>query len=197
MDLSNLASILKPLSGVLGGILAGPVGATAAPLVVGALASALGLSDDATPEQVAVELNSNPLAPAIVAEVEQRIGKTAQEIEAAVLETVNQTARLELQSESKFVKYARPFNIWIIGIVTGGYGACLIAATGAAVFWKDSTSLSLLVANAGVLGIALAPNAAVAGVSAWGRTREKLEGVSTALPTLTKVAASVIKKAIR
>jgi hypothetical protein len=194
VDLSNLASVLKPLSGVLGGILAGPVGATAAPLIVGTLAKALGLDEDAAPEAVATEIIKNPDATAIVADVEKQISKTAQEIEAAVLETVNQTARLELQSESAFVRFARPFNIWTIGFVTGGYGACLVAATGAAVFFKDPAALNLLVANAGVLGIALAPCGAVAGVSAWGRTREKLEGVSG---NFASAAAAVIKKVVR
>jgi hypothetical protein len=197
MDFSNLVSVLKPLSGLLGGILAGPVGATAAPLIVSTLAKALNLEEEATPEAVAAEIASNPAAPAIVADVEQKIGKTAQEIEAAVLETVNATARIELQSESWFVRHARPFNIWIIGLVTGGYGVCLVAATGSAVFWKDPGALNILVANAAVVGLLLTPCGAVAGVSAWGRTKEKLEGVAGAIPTIAGAAAAVIKKAVR
>jgi hypothetical protein len=194
MDLSNFAVILKPLSSVLGGALGGPVGATVAPLIIGTLAKALGLDEAAAPEEVANEIIKNPDAPAIVADVEKQIGKTAQEIEAAVLETVNQTARLELQSESWFVKHARPFNIWIIGLVTGGYGVCLVAATGSAVFWKDPGALNILVANAAVVGLLLTPCGAVAGVSAWGRTREKLEGVSG---NLANAAAAIVKKVVR
>lgn len=198
MDLTSLANtLIKAGAPILGGALGGPAGAAILPAIVNTIASMLGLPDDATPEDVEREIVTNPTGAAIVKEAEANIGKTVQEIEAAVLETINQTARLELQSESWFVRHARPFNIWIIGLVTGGYGVCLVAATGSAVFFKDPSALNILVANAAVVGLLLTPCGAVAGVSAWGRTKEKLSGVAGAVPTLANAAVTAIKKAVR
>jgi hypothetical protein len=197
MDFTNLANmLLKAGATTLGGALGGPAGAAAGALIVNTLGPMLGLGADATPDEIAAGIEHNPSAPSIIQQAEAQIGKSVAEIEAAVIDTINQTSRLELQSESRFVKFARPFNIWVIGVVTGGYGLCLIAATAAAVFGGNAAALNMLVANAGVIGIALAPSGAVAGVSAWGRTREKLEGVSV-LPTLATAAATALKKAVR
>ncbi len=198
MDFTALANaLLKAGAPILGGALGGPAGAAAGALVVNTLGPMLGLDADAGPDEIVAGITHNPSGAAIVQEAEAQIGKSVAEIEAAVLDTINQTARLELQSESWFVRHARPFNMWVIGGVTGGYGACLVAATGSAVFWKDPSALNILVANAAVVGLLLTPCGAVAGVSAWGRTREKLAGVSGALPTLAGAAAAVIKKAVR
>jgi hypothetical protein len=182
----NLLSVLTPLSTVLGGVVGGPVGASVAPMLVSTLAGAFGLDAGADEQAVVEAIQTNPNAQQIVASVEERVGKSLQEVEASILETINQTAREELKSESLFVKLARPFNIWVIGVVTGGYGACLVAATGYAVFTGNATALNTLVGNAGTLGICLAPCGAVAGVSAWGRSKEKLAGRDSPLMSAVK-----------
>lgn len=198
MDFTTLAAaLLKAGAPLLGGALGGPAGAAAGALIVNTLGPMLGLDADAGPDDIAAEIAKRPEGAALAREAEAQIGKSVAEIEAAVIDTINQTARLELQSESWFVRHARPFNIWVIGLVTGGYGACLVAATGAAVFWKDAAALNLLVTNAGVLGIALAPSGAVAGVSAWGRTREKLAGAAGVIPAVVQTVTGVVKKAVR
>jgi hypothetical protein len=190
MDLTNLAGLLKPMSSVLAGALLGPAGAAVAPVIVGELAKVLGI--EPTADAVADALIADPEGAApIVASTGAALVKTLEEIEAGVLEAINQTARAELESESAFVKMARPFNIWVIGVVTGGYGLCLVAATAAAIWLRDPAALNLLVANAGVLGIALAPSGAVAGVSAWGRTKEKLAGASNIATTAANVASTL------
>ena len=189
LDLSNLVSVIKPLSGVIGGLLGGPVGATAAPVVIDALAKIFGV--DATPGDVAEAIKNDPDAASKVAQVEAVHGATWQEMEARMLEAVNATAREELKSESAFIQYARPANIWVIALVTGGYGLCLVAATVSAVVFKDAAALNLLVTNSGVLGIALAPSGAVAGVSAWGRTKEKIAGVADVITGIGTVATKI------
>lgn len=183
MDWKEIAGPLlgKGVAGI-GTVLAGPVGGAVGALVGPLLAQLLGV--EATPEAVAEAVETRPVAEvkAAVEQVESqhagKIAATAREAEAQMIAEINETARLELSAESRFVRFARPFNIWVIGTVTGGYGACLVAATAAAVIARDTAALNLLVANAGVLGIALAPCGAVAGVAAWGRTQEKLAGAS-------------------
>lgn len=190
--LITLATTLaKAGAPILGGALGGPVGAALATTIVGALSDAFGVA--ATPEAVNDAIQSNPQGAEIARQVETaKAPAVVDELNARIAE-INQTARLELQSESWFVKHARPANIWVIALVTGGYGVCLVGATVAAVFFKDAAALNLLVTNAGVLGIALAPSGAVAGVSAWGRTQEKLAGVSTIGTAVAGAVASAMK----
>jgi hypothetical protein len=196
MDLTNLAGLIKPVSSMLAGYLAGPAGAAAAPVVIDFVAKMLGV--EPTANAVADAIISDPVAAEpVIKQAESALGRTLAEIEAGVMLAVNDTARAELQSENGFVKFARPFNIWVIGVVTGGYGICLVAATASAIFLRDAAALNLLVANAGVLGIALAPSGAVAGVSAWGRTKEKLAGASNIAATAANVAGAVIGAATK
>jgi hypothetical protein len=189
MDLSSLSSVLKPLSGVLGGILAGPVGATAAPLIVGTLAKAFGLEEDATPEAVATEINNNPKAPAIVAEVEKQIGKTAQEIEAAMLETVNVTMREEAKSESWGQRWWRPLFGITFNLVWTTHGMVMA--------WQMSRGDYSLIAQIPNLTVYYGVAGAAVGLYVWKRTEEKMAGVSGAIPGLANVAAAAIKKVVR
>jgi hypothetical protein len=201
MDLTSLANVLiKAGAPILGGVVGGPAGAAILPVIVNSIGQMLGLPEDATAEDVETAIVTNPQGAQAAQQAEQQIGKTAMEIEAAMMETVNQTARLELQSDSWFVRHARPFNIWVIGMVTLGFGLCFVVATGYAVFYKDVAALNILLVNAGVLGVLLAPCAAVAGLSAWGRTKEKLAGVAGAagvVPALADAAAKAVRKAVR
>jgi Holin of 3TMs, for gene-transfer release len=186
MDFSSLISVLKPLSGVLGGVLAGPVGATAAPLIVGTLASAFGLGDDATPEQVAREIETNPAAPAIIAEAEQKIGKTVQEIEAAVLETVNGTMREEIKSEHWMTRSWRP--LW-------GIASCVIwFLHGLVMAYQMARGDFTLIAQIPNLSVYYGAALAVVGVYALGRTKEKMASIDN--PLMTAVSGA-IKKVVR
>lgn len=192
MDLSALASILSPVSSVLGGLVAGPAGAALAPQIIGALAGALGT--DATPEALAEKAKSDPDAVASAAkQVETSHGRTWQEIEAQVIADVNATYRAELQQESRFVKWARPFNIWIIGGATGSYAACVVAATVMFLWSRDSGALTLLLRHAVDVSLALTPCGAVAGVTAWGRTREKTAGLAAGADGLVQAAGAAAK----
>jgi hypothetical protein len=79
--LSALAGALKQVGGtLLGGMIGGPAGAAIAPVIIGALADALGA--DKTPEAVTKAIMDNPdLAGPVVQRVEANQGDTLKELE--------------------------------------------------------------------------------------------------------------------
>jgi hypothetical protein len=195
---STLSTLVKFAPGALALIPGvGPIASAAASVLGPSIAQALGVEE--TPEAVEAAIQAMPAPEAqqivqdVVAKKGNEVGAAIADAEAKMIAEINATSREELKSESWFVKHARPFNIWVIGFVTAGYGACLVAATAQAVFSANSAALGLLVSNAGVLGIALAPCGAVAGITAWGRTQEKMAGVSGALAGVAKSITSKVK----
>ena len=192
LEWSDIGKIISTSAPVLGGFLAGPAGAQGGAVVGSIIGTALGVPP--APDAIADAIRNDPDAEAKIAQADADHGPSIAELEANMLETVNATMRGETTSEHWFVRNSRPFNIWVIGVVTGGYGFCLVAATGAAVFWRDPAALNLLVSNAGVLGIALAPCGAVAGVYAYGRTKEKLAGVAGPISTVIDTVTKAVRK---
>ncbi len=176
MNWQDLIPVIQTVAPKIAGVFGGSAAEQLANMAGNIIGAALGVP--ATPEAVENALRNDPGAADKLAQAEANHGQALVDAETRLMETVNAAMSREIASEHWFVRNARPFNIWTIGVVTGGYGLCLVAATASAVFLKDSKALELLVGNAGVLGIALAPCGAVAGVSAWSRGKEKLAGVA-------------------
>lgn len=194
MNLDLLASILKPVSGVLGGLILGPAGAAIAPQIIGALADSLGT--EATPEAIETKVKADPEAVSAAAQkLEAERGTDWLAMEAQVIATVNATYRMELQQESRFVKWARPFNIWVIGGATGGYAGCVVVATVMFLWTRESDALALLLRHAVDVSLALTPCGAVAGVTAWGRTKEKTAGLAAGADGLIQAVGTIAKTA--
>ncbi|MCW2275154.1 hypothetical protein GJ654_10490 [Rhodoblastus acidophilus] len=166
---------------IIGRALGGPLGATIASGVVGALAEALGV--DATPEAVTNAVQANPqVAVAAAQQVEQDGAGDLKPI----LDMLTAVEPVELASEDRFVRWARPSAIWVISAVTLGYGGCIVAATVKYLDTNDPAALAVLLTNAPSLSLALAPVAAIAGVSAWWRSKEKIAGLPNGFDGLVK-----------
>lgn len=146
----------------LGTVIGGPTGGAVGKAVGPILAGALGVPS--TPGAVADAIAKSPET--------VRTVEATPEVQAAIerattehIQAVNETYRLELQSESPFVRYARPAWLWVGALVWGVHGLAL----GLALFRKDFEALRAipdLTAFYVVMG-------GVAGVYAWRRTDEK------------------------
>lgn len=196
MDWSQVLAKLAPLVGTgLGSVIGGPLGAGVGALLGPAVTAILGV--DPTPEALEAVAAEKPAAVAAAVkqaaetpDITDRILALAAE-ETKRLAAINETARAEAASEDRFVRWARPFNIWVIGVATGSYAACITVAALAFLWSKDATGLSLLLANAGNVSIALAPCGAVAGITAWMRTREKEVGLPNGLDGVVAAGKAV------
>jgi len=199
---ADLAKMGAPvLGGLIGTAVGGPAGAAIGGLAgkaIEAVAETLGA--DATPEAVGAALQNDPGAAAKVQQVEARAPDLTREWEEETkrLAEIAVTQRLELQSEDRFIRYARPASIWAIGAATFGFALVFVAtAIGAIVaYWntRDIASFKAfeLVVNAAPgFMLALTPAGAVAGVAAWGRTKEKLAGVSAGPLDILRAGAAI------
>lgn len=190
---ADLAKMGAPvLGGLIGTAVGGPAGAAIGGLAgkaIEAVAETLGA--DPTPEAIGAAIQNDPSAAAKITAVEARAPDMAREWEEETkrLAEVAVTQRLELASESAFIRNARPFSIWAIGGATVGFAVVFVAtAIGAIIaYWqtRDIASFKafeLVVNSAPGFMLALTPAGAVAGVAAWGRTKEKLNGVAGVSP---------------
>lgn len=185
MNWQDLIPVIQTVAPKIAGVFGGSAAEQLANMAGNIIGAALGVP--ATPEAVADAIRNDPGAAEKLQRADAEHGQALVDAETQLLVAINDALGREVVNEHWFVRNARPFNVWTIGVVTGGYGLCLVAATASAVFLKDSKALELLVGNAGVLGIALAPCGAVAGVSAWSRGKEKLAGVAGIVTTIAKV----------
>lgn len=186
MNWLDLVPVIQTVAPKIAGVFGGSAAEQLAGMAGNIIGAALGVPP--TPDAVSDALRNDPNAGAKIAQAEQDHGQALVDAETRLLETINAAMSREVVSEHWFVRNARPFSIWTIGGVTAGYGVCLIGATASAVFFKDPAALNLLIVNAGVLGVALAPCGAVAGVASWSRGKEKLAGMADIGRALVKVA---------
>lgn len=198
MDWATLAGQVAgfgaPILGrVLGGAMFGAKGAEIGATAGAWLANALGT--EATPAAVAAAINNDPQASEKIKQAEayhrdDLAALLAQlDAENKDMAQVNDTIRAEVASPncSVFVSWARPACIWAVAVVTVGYGLCVVMAALRCVISGDAAALVQLVQLAPVLGVALAPCGAVAGVTAWGRTKEKIAGAVDGMPPVVTV----------
>lgn len=159
-------------------------------VLANALGPMLGLDpDDVKGVEEAARTKPDEVAKAVEA-VNNDPAKLSEAMALAVEETkrmadVAITQRLELGVESLFVKNARPFSIWVIGIATliyaVGFGFSLIGGIAVYFVTKDASAfkaLELVVNAAPGFMTLLIPCGAVAGVTAWSRGQEKIAGVA-------------------
>lgn len=178
--------IAGPLIGagatVLGTIVGGPTGAAVGKAAGGVLAEVLGVP--ATPEAVAEAIENNPTAAKAATDTPGMAAAIAQ-AQAEIIQTINETYRLELQSESAYVRLARPTWLWCGCAVWTVHGIVL----GKALWFRDFDVIRTipdLTVFYGVMG-------AIVGVYAWQRSREKIAG--TSLPdALTQATGAILKK---
>lgn len=190
----QLMKIGAPLVGTLIG---GPAGAVAG-TIIGALASQLGT--DPTPEAISASLQT-PEGQAAAINFEQD-NKEALEIEVektkqVFAEQANLSLRAEVTAGDRFQRWARPFNMYCLGAVTASYGFCCVAAAINTIVTKDPTALTHLVSLGASLTTVLIPSGAVAGVTAWTQSQEKLAGVVQRPPPPSLVPGKGIKVAKR
>jgi hypothetical protein len=177
---------------IVGGLIGGPVGT-----VVATVATAVGglLDVPATPEAIGAAIDSDPAALSKVVAFERNQRDELLALQAEVrkveIEQINSTMRAEITAGDRFQRWARPFNMYAVGGVTAAYGLAIVAAAIDGIISKQWSGLTTLMDNGPSLGIALAPAGAVAGVTAWQQTKEKLAGVVQRPPS------SAVTKAVR
>lgn len=188
----QLMKIGAPLLGTLiGGVPGAVVGS-----VIGSLADAMGC--DPTPEAMSDKLQNDPGACEAAKQFEEdnkaRLEAEIERTKRVQIEQSNLSLRAEIQAGDRFQRWARPFNMYVLGGVTGCYGFCCVAAAINTIVTKDPTALTHLVSLGGVLTTVLIPSGAVAGVTAWQQTKEKLAGVIQRPPPPALVPGKVVKR---
>jgi Holin of 3TMs, for gene-transfer release len=118
MSFKSLADKILPFAPLLGAVVGGPIGAAATG--VGMIARAFGLGGDATPDQVLAAVSADPNAGDKLAALQESNRHELEKLQ-LVEDTkrqlaVNETMRIEAQSEDWFVRRARPFFIWSMGV---------------------------------------------------------------------------------
>lgn len=170
--------LMKIGAPILGTVIGGPAGAIAGSLI-GSLANAIGA--DPTPESISDKLQNDPAAAEAArtfeADNRERLEALVEETKRVQVEQANLSLRAEITAGDRFQRWARPFNMYCVGAVTLCYGLCCVAAAINTIVTKDPTALTHLVSLGGSLTTVLIPSGAVAGVTAWQQTKEKLAGV--------------------
>lgn len=193
MKWAELGRKIAGLGAPIAGAALGPAGA----VVGGLIARKLGLPDNATPDTVAGVIDANPESAkanlqALDAEqsVELERLKLAAETHAIRAETeragmVNETMRVETQSESRYVRGWRPtigyVAAFLIGWVGAGVGFVLVYAA----LYPSPERLDMLAAIARLLAdlqIHFAAIAAVLGVSVAKRSADKAAAAGAPKP---------------
>ena len=166
---SAVARLVGSAAPILGSILAGPLGGAAGSII----ASVLGV--EARPGAVLDALNKSEDRDVVLRRIEEdhrnELIKLQLEAETARLREVNTTMRAELTSGEWFQKAWRP--LWGFLSAFGWFG--IVAAT----VWSMLTAAdaAMLTALSGLLGsmtVVFAVPGAIVGVTAWGRSNEKI-----------------------
>ena len=114
MKWSDVAGVVGKAAPLLGTVLGGPAGGA----VGGLVAAALGVEQ--TPEAVQ-QAAADPAAAAKLRELEERHRYDLEAAHIRAAETsvreVNQTARVEAQSDDAYVRRARPTLVYIVGLI--------------------------------------------------------------------------------
>lgn len=183
--------LMKIGAPMVGTIIGGPAGAIAGQ-VIGSLASMLEV--EPTPEAVSAKLQE-PDAQAKVQNFEEANKTTLAELvektRQVQIEQSNLSLRAEITSGDRFQRWARPFNMYCLGAVTLSYGLCCVAAAINTIVTRDPTALTHLVSLGASLTTVLIPSGAVAGVTAWQQSQEKLAGVVQRPPPAATVPGKI------
>ncbi len=129
MDASTLSALtgaLKQVGGtILGGLIGGPAGAAIAPVIIGALADALGA--DKTPEAVTKAITDNPdLAGPVVQRVEANQAAAFRELELRLSDVQNARAQtIQLVQAGSAMAWGAP--VVSVIILTGFIGLSFLA----------------------------------------------------------------------
>lgn len=152
MDASTLSALtgaLKQVGGtILGGLIGGPAGAAIAPVIIGALADALGA--DKTPEAVTKAITDNPdLAAPVVQRVEANQADALRELELRLSDVQNARAQtIQLVQAGSAMAWGAPV---VAVIVVLGFLAALFLFMGRPVTLDNaqSTLLNILIGTLG------------------------------------------------
>lgn len=196
VDWGPVAGQLMRLGAPLLGTLIGGVPGAVAASVIGSLATAIGA--DPTPESISDKLQNDPGAAQAARDFEidnkARLEAEIERTKRVQIEQANVSLRAEITAGDRFQRWARPFNMWVLGAVTGSYGFCCVAAAIVTMATKDPTALTHLVALGATLVTVLVPCGAVAGVTAWQQTKENLAGVVQRPPPAALVPGKPAKR---
>ncbi|QEE37941.1 MULTISPECIES: hypothetical protein [unclassified Methylobacterium] len=163
---------------ILGTVIGGVPGAIAGDLI-GSLAGAIG-APDTTPEAISSTLQTPAGMAAAVqfeADNKEKLESLVEQTKQVQIEQENLSLRAEITAGDRFQRWARPFNMYCVGAVTLSYGFVCVAAAINTIVTKDPTALSQVTGLGASLTTVLIPAGAVAGVTAWQQTKEKLAGV--------------------
>lgn len=187
--------LMKIGAPILGTVIGGPAGAIAGSLI-GSLADAIGA--DPTPQSISEKLATDPAAQEAARNFEDdnkpRLIEAMERTRQIQIEQANLSLRAELEAGDKFQRWARPFNMWVLGGVTGSYGLCCVAAAINTIVTRDPTALTHLVNLGATLVTVLIPCGAVAGITTWQQTKENLAGVIQRPAPAALVPGKVVKK---
>lgn len=153
---------------LLGGAVGGPVGAGVGKVIASAIGAGSG-----EPEEVMGILQGDPNAvlelKKVEAEHRHELCKITLEGQIANLGEINRTMREEMKSEDPFVRRARPFHIWALGISV----LLEVLAAVVAVFFAPE-QLANLATLFGAIAIPQGISAAVCGIYIQKRSEDKL-----------------------
>mgnify|MGYP001411261970 CR=1 FL=1 len=192
MKWKNIAAAVGKAAPLLGSILAGPGGAAAGAIV----ASALGV--DATPDAIDKVIKADPEAALKLKKIEldhaAELRRLTLEATSNTLAQINQTMRVEALSDNWWVSGWRPF--W------GFLSAIAFFLQAGAVSWLLVTGgKAELVAALGALSVFWGVPLAIVGVTAYGRSTEKVARVTgeqpeTILGAVAKRIAGTVAKEV-
>ena len=181
---------------VLGGAIGGPGGAA----IGGEVAEALGLSRDASPEQVNQALASaSPESLVRLKEIEASIVKANleagikhHEIDAGTIDSVNQTMRVEVQQGHPWAGAWRPFWGFCSAVAFFVAVAGIIGLTAYAISTKKPGLLSSVPGLISSLAMLFSVPGAILGVASWHRgQKQRIEAGEVKQPLLAGLFGGV------
>lgn len=181
MDLSILATLVKPFAPVIGGLLGGPVGAAA----LGALAAAFGT--DATPEAVAEAVKADPdTARDVLADVEAKQGAALTELQARLADVKDARAQtIALAEAGSTIAWGAPVVSVLVMV-----GFCILSylAINATQAANRDVVLFLLGAWQGLATVV---------VGYWVGSSASSKAKDTTIANMTADAAAAVIKAVK
>jgi hypothetical protein len=178
-DWKDLAGLIaKSGAPILGGLLGGPAGAAIGQLAGSVLGDAL--NTEPTPAAVSEALNKvSPSSDPILSGIDRHFEGLSQ-FEAQVIDSVNNSMRQELTAGSAYQSAWRPLAGYVLSALVGSYGSLIVAAGARGLFGVDPGAMNLMSALLNGVGpwtMLVAPLGAVVGVTAWGRSQEKITAI--------------------
>lgn len=160
---------------MLGTLLGGPLGGVVGQIAGQALGTALGVP--ASPQAIGEALKTlTPGQQAAVRDIDRSF-EPLSEFEQKAIAEVNQSIRQELTVGSVYQRSWRPLAGYVLSALVGSYGSLIVSAGFLGVWMRDAGALDLMSAMLNGVGpwtMLVAPLGAVVGVTAWGRSQEKI-----------------------